>query len=239
MKKLLILFLAVSTLVGCRQPRNGFQFQIRKDIVSWTNGIIEFRTDMNSNDMRNDDLGFMAFVKCGNGHTIQMPDSYILGYGASCPMGTSGLYKDKDGYSQAEILAQTEDKMVIHLHHDQWELYEVPVSFDKQITLFRDSPIMAVIDYYVGAFELLNVAAGVATVQDCMIEEIENGYAIEYPNGVTSIIVMPQMEQKSFNETRGSVFVTKEVTPDEPLRYYVGLSDKGKEYLLEELDKIL
>jgi hypothetical protein len=239
MKKLLILFLAVSTLVGCNQIPNGFHFQIRKDKVSWTNGIIEFRTDMNSNGKRNDNLGFTALIKSGNGHTIKMPDSHLLGYGASCPMGESGLYKDEHGYSQAEILTQTEDKMVIHLHHDQWELYEVPVSFDKQITLFRDSPIMAVIDYYAGAFELLNVAAGVAAVRDCMVEELENGYAIEYPNGVTSIIIMHQMEEKSFNETRGSVFVTKEVTPDEPLRYYVGLSDKGKEYLLEELDKIL
>ncbi len=239
MKKLLILFLVVSTLVGCNQTRNGFQFQIRKDKVSWTNGIIEFRTDMNSNDKRNDDLGFMALIKSRNGHTIKMPDSYLLGYGASCPMGESGLYKNEHGYSQAEILTQTEDKMVIHLHHDQWELYEVPVSFDKQITLFRDSPIMAVIDYYAGAFELLNVAAGVTTVQDCIVEELENGFAIEYPNRVTSIIIMPQMEEKSFNEIRGSVFVTKEVTPDEPLRYYVGLSDKGKEFLLEELDKIL
>ena len=116
---------------------------------------------------------------------------------------------------------------------------DVPVYFDKQITLFRESPIIAVIDYYVGAFELLNVAAGVATVQDCLVEELENGYVIEYPNGVTSIIVMPHMEEKSLNDTLGSVFVTKGVTSDQPLRYYVGLSDKGKEYLLEELDKIL
>ena len=239
MKKLLILFLAVSTFVGCNHTSNGFRFKIHKNQVSWTNGIIEFRTDMNSNGKRQDNLGFRAYVKCGNDRTIQMPDTDLLGYGASSPLGESGLYKNKDGYSKAEIMIQTVDRMVIHLSHDQWELYEVPVSFDKQITLFRDCPIMEVIDYYVGAFELLNVAAGVTTVQDCMVEEIENGYSIEYPNGVTSIIVMPQMEEKSFNKIRGSVFVTKEVTPDEPLRYYVGLSDKGKEYLLEELDKIL
>ena len=239
MKKLLILFLAVSTLVGCNPTNKGFRFQIRKDQVSWTNGIIEFRTDMNSNDKRHDDLGFNAYVKCGNGRTIQMPGSDILGYGASSPLGESGLYKNKDGYSKAEIMMQTDDRMVIHLHHDKWELYDVPVYFDKQITLFRESPIIAVIDYYVGAFELLNVAAGVATVQDCLVEELENGYVIEYPNGVTSIIVMPHMEEKSLNDTLGSVFVTKGVTSDQPLRYYVGLSDKGKEYLLEELDKIL
>ena len=239
MKKLLILFLAVSTFIGCNHTSNGFRFRIRKDQVSWTNGIIEFRTDMNSNDRRHDDLGFNAYVRCGNGRTIQMPGTDILGYGASSPLGESGLYKNKDGYSKAEVMMQTDDRMVIHLRHDKWELYDTPVSFDKQITLFRDSPIMAVIDYYVGAFELLNVAAGVTTVQDCMVEELENGYVIEYPNGVTSIIVMPHMEEKSLNDTLGSVFVTKGVTSDQPLRYYVGLSDKGKEYLLEELDKIL
>lgn len=239
MKKLMILFLAVSTLFGCNRTPDGFCFKIRKDKVSWTNGIIEFQTDMNSNDKRADDLGFNAYIKCKNGRTVQMPGSDILGYGASSPLGSSGLYKDKDGYSKAEIMMQTDDRMAIHLHHDQWELYEVPVSFDKQITLFRDSPIMAVIDYYEGPFELLNVAAGVSTAHEGKVEELENGYAIEYPNGITSIIIMPEMEQKTYDETSGSVFVTRNVVPDEPLRYYVGLSDKGKDYLLEELDKIL
>lgn len=235
----MILFLAVSTLFGCNRTPDGFCFKIRKDKVSWTNGIIEFQTDMNSNDKRADDLGFNAYIKCKNGRTVQMPGSDILGYGASSPLGSSGLYKDKDGYSKAEIMMQTDDRMAIHLHHDQWELYEVPVSFDKQITLFRDSPIMAVIDYYEGPFELLNVAAGVSTAHEGKVEELENGYAIEYPNGITSIIIMPEMEQKTYDETSGSVFVTRNVVPDEPLRYYVGLSDKGKDYLLEELDKIL
>ena len=239
MKKLMILFLAVSTLLSCSQVGNGFKFQVNRNKVSWMNGTIGFRTDMNSNGKRQDNLGFTAYVKCGNGRTIQMPGTDILGYGASSPLGESGLYKNKDGYSKAEIMIETDDRMAIHLHHDQWELYEVPVSFDKQITLYRDSPIMAVIDYYEGPFELLNVAAGVSTAHEGKVEELENGYAIEYPNGITSIIIMPEMEEKTYNETSGSVFVTKNVVPDEPLRYYVGLSDKGKEYLLEELDKIL
>lgn len=239
MKKLLILFLAVSTLVGCNQTNNGFRFQIRKDKVSWANGIIEFRTDMNSNGKRQDNLGFTAYVKCGNGRSIQMPGTDILGYGASSPLGESGLYKNKDGYSKAEIMTQTVDRMVIHLQHDPWDLYDVPVSFDKQITLFRDSPIMEVIDYYTGAFDLLNVAAGINTAGSTAVNELEKGYAIEYPNGVTAIVIMPLLEEKILNEESGSVFVSKGVTNDEPLRYYVGLSDKGKEYLLEELDKIL
>ena len=98
---------------------------------------------------------------------------------------------------------------------------------------------MEVIDFYEGAFEMLNVAAGVTTAGKGTVEELGNGYAIEYPNGATSIIIMPEMEEKNYNEDLSSVFVTKGVVPDEPLRYYVGISDKGKEYLLEELDKIL
>ena len=239
MKKILIIVLTVSTLLSCTQVGNGFKFQVNKNKVSWMNGTIGFRTDMNSNGKRQDNLGFTAYVKCGNGRSIQMPGTDILGYGASSPLGESGLYKNKDGYSKAEIMTQTDDRMVIHLQHDPWEIFDVPVSFDKQITLFRDSPIMEIIDYYEGVFEMLNVAAGVATVQDCMVEVLENGYAIEYPNGVTSIIIMPETEEKNYNECSGSVFVTKGVVSDEPLRYYVGLSDKGKEYLLEELDKIL
>jgi hypothetical protein len=239
MKKILIIVLAVSVLLGCSHIEKGFNFQIRKDKVSWNNGIIKFQTDMNSNGKRNDNLGFTAYLKCENGRTIQMPGTDILGYGASCPLGTSGLYKNKDGYSKAEIMMQTDDRMVLHLRHDQWELYDAPVSFDKQITLFRDSPIMAVIDYYTGAFELLNVAAGINSAGTGTVSELEKGYAVEYPNGVTAIIIMPLLEEKKFNEEIGCVFVSKGVTSDEPLRYYVGLSDKGKEYLLEELDKIL
>ena len=239
MKKLLIIVLAVSTLLGCSQVGNGFRFQVRKNKVSWMNGTIGFQTDMNSNGKRHDNLGFTAYLECDNGRTIRMPGTDILGYGASCPMGASGLYKNENGYSKAEIMAQTDDRIVIHLHHDEWDLYEVPVSFDKQITLYRNSPIMEVIDYYEGAFEMLNVAAGVTTAGLGTVCELEKGFAIEYPNGVTSVIIMPDTEEINYNEALGSVFVTKEIVPDEPLRYYVGLSDKGKEYLLEELDKIL
>jgi len=233
------MILAAIMLTGCNKTGNGFNFQVRKDKVSWSNGIVKFQTDMNSGGKRSDNPGFMAYLKCENGRTIQMPGTDNLGYGASCPMGTSGLYKNKDGYSKAEVMMQTNDKMMIHLYHEPWELYDVPIFFDKQITLFRDSPIMAVIDYYTGAFELLNVAAGINTSGTDMVTELEKGYAIEYPNGVTAIIIMPLLEEKIFNEEIGSVFVSKGITSDEPLRYYVGLSDKGKEYLLEELDKIL
>ena len=239
MKKILIIILAAIMLTGCNKIENGFSFQVRKGKVSWSNGTVKFQTDMNSDGKKSDNIGFNAFLKCENGHTIQMPDTDLLGYGASCPMGTSGLYKNEDGYSQAEVMMQTDDKMMIHLHHEPRELYDALIYFDKQITLFRNSPIMAVIDYYKGTFELLNVAAGVKTVKDGTVRELENGFVITYTNGITAIIIMPDMEEKKYDEALASVFVSKGVASDEPLRYYVGLSDKGEGYLLEELDKIL
>lgn len=239
MKKTLVIVLAFSTLIGCTRIGNGFDFRIRNNRVSWMNSTVMFRTDMDSKGRRNDNLGFNAYLKLENGRTIQMPGSDILGYGASCPMGSSGLYKNIDGYSKAEVLQKTDDRMVIHLHHDTWELLDEPIYFDKQITLFRDSPVMKVIDYYEGSFDLLNVAAGLTDAGAGKVSEIVKGYAIEYPNSVTAIIIMPDLEEKKYNDVLGSVFVTKGVTSDEPLRYYIGISDKGVNYLLEELDKIL
>ena len=59
------------------------------------------------------------------------------------------------------------------------------------------------------------------------------------PQGISSIIVMPGVEELSTNETFGTVLLKKAVTSNEPLRYYVGVSDKGADYLLDELNKIL
>ena len=98
---------------------------------------------------------------------------------------------------------------------------------------------MAVIDYYEGEFELLNIAAGMTTAITGTVKELDNGYSIEYPSGIGSIIIMPQAEEKVFNGSFDRVMLKKAVSSGEPLRYYVGLSDKGIEYLLEELDKIL
>ncbi len=239
MKRFFLLILALPTLLGCSQVGNGFKFQVRNGRVSWMNGTIGFRTDMNSDGKRQDNLGFTAFIKGKNGRTIQMPGTDILGYGASSPLGASGLYKDNDGYSKAEIMMRTDDRMIIHLHHDPWELFDTPVSFDKQITLFHDSPIMAVIDYYKGDFDLLNVAAGIETEGSETIQELENGYAITYRDGQTALIIMPDAEEKKRYEAMGSVFVTKGITSDEPLRYFIGLSDRGMDYLLERLSEIL
>lgn len=239
MKKILIILLAAATLAGCSKVGNGFRFRIRDNSVSWTNGTVMFQTDLDSKGKKDDNLGFQAYIKTERGRTVSMPESDILGYGASCPMGTTGLYKNIYGYSLAEVLTQSDDRMVIHLHHDPWEMFDEEIFFDKQITLFRDSPIMSIIDYYGGIFELLNVAAGLNTTDADTVKELEKGYAIEYSNGVTAILIMPEMEKKNNKPLMNSVFVTKGVTSNEPLRYYVGLSDKGVDYLLEELDKIL
>ena len=240
MKRILLLLLAISALTGCNSVGSGFDLKVRNDRVSWMNGTVRFQTDLDSKGKRQDYTGFQAYLKCDNGRIIQMPaDPYSLGYGASFPMGASGMYVPNNGYSQAEILTEDDDRMVIRLHHDPWTLFDEPITLDKQITLFRESPIMAVIDYYSGSFDLLNVAAGLTSAHVGTVKELERGYSIDYPNGITAIIIMPGMEQKRFNEFQGRVFVSKGVTSDEPLHYYIGISDKGKDYLLEELAKIL
>lgn len=237
MKKILTVLLATILLTGCKNNvGNGFDMRIHHNKVSWMNGVIGFQTDLSSNGKTQDNLAFSAYLKCRDGRTIQMPGTDVLGYGASSPMGKSGIYKDKDGYSQAEVLSLTDERMVIHLKHKAWNIHDEEVSFDKQITLFRDSPIMEVIDYYNGLFELLNVAAG-ALCADADVTWTDDKYVITYPDGLTAILYMPDQENNTM--LFGSALVSKGITPDEPLRYYVGFSDKGAEYLLEELDKIL
>jgi hypothetical protein len=240
MKRFLILFIAAVTLMGCRDVGKGFRLEVSKHSISWMNGMIGFTTDRDSKGKRTDYPGFHASVRCSNGRTIQMPsDKYSLGYGASFPMGTSGIYAPMNGYSNAEILIETQDRMVIHLQHDPMTILNVPVTLDKQITLYKDSPIMAVTDYYTGDFELLNIAAGLSAAHGGTVTELDEGYAVEYPDGVTAIIIMPQLEQKKYKELQGCVFVSKGIGSDEPLYYYVGISDKGLEHLLEEVSKIL
>jgi hypothetical protein len=41
------------------------------------------------------------------------------------------------------------------------------------------------------------------------------------------------------DETFKTVLLRKAVTNDEPVRYYIGLSDKGMDYLLEEVANFL
>ena len=236
MKKILIILLAATTLVGCSHVGDGFKFRVSNKKASWMNGVIGFQTDMNSNGRKEDNVAFRAYLKNKDGRTIEMPGIDFLGCGASSPMGMSGVYKANDGYSQAELLSQTKNKMVIHLNHDPWNIYDEPVTLDKQITLFRDSPIMEVIDYYTGSFELLNVAAGI-NAGKATVFSMDNAQIIKYPDGLTAILFMPDSDDKPV--LYGSAFMTKEVKSDEPLRYYIGLSDKGADYLLEELDKIL
>ena len=240
MRKALYILLTAMLMTACSDVGRGLGFNQNNGKASWMNGIVRFSADMKSNGPDNDNPAFDAYVRYQDGKTIHMPiDVYGLGYGASCPMGISGLYKPDYGFESAEILSRTDDRIVIHLHHKPWTVVGSRVSFDKQITLFSDSPIMSVIDYYTGQFELLNVAAGMTTAMVATVEPIENGYVINYPYGITGIIVMPGLEQKFHDEILHNVILKKSVTRDEPLRYYVGLSDKGKVFLLDEIDKIL
>ena len=240
MKKTLFILVTAAILAGCNDVGKDFDLKVTKDGITWMNGVVRFQTESNKQRQHKHNPAFQAYAVFQDGHSVAMPsDTYALGFGASCPMGTSGLYKPEKGFSQAEILIQTDKQMVIHLHHDPWVIIDQPVTLDKQITLFRNSPIMAVIDYYEGNFDMLNVAAGLTFGNASKIEELENGFAVEYHNGMTAVLIMPMANEKTANKSLGSVFTKKAVESGEPLRYYVGISDKGKEFLLDELTKIL
>ena len=240
MKRALLFLLIAVTLCGCSAPGTEFGMKVRRNEVIWNNGLLEFRTGMDSKGKRDDNTAFRAYVRNQEGKTVQMPaDTVGLGYGASCPMGTSGLYKPGKGISGAEILLQTQESIIIHLRYDNWRVLDAPVSLDKQITLFHDSPIMAVIDYYAGEFELLNVAAGLATADNGKVTGIDNGYAVEYPDGITGIIVMPEADEKTHSRMTGNVMLRKGIGQEQILRYYVGLSGQGLDYLLDKLAEIL
>ncbi len=240
MRKILILLLIVLAFAGCNDTPAGLELSVRKNKISWTNGTIRFQTDMDSEGKRQDYTGFKAYLRLSSGREIQLPsDSHTLGYGASFPMGTSGMYTPDNGYSLAETMLKTDDRMIIRLHHDAWPIFDEPITLDKQITLYKDSPIMNVIDYYTGAFDLLNVAAELTAAKAGTVKELEKGYLVEYSNGVTAIIFMPDMQEKQYDKSNGRIFVSKGVQSDEPLNYYVGISDKGQDYLLEELTKIM
>ena len=240
MKRILSLLLYVSLLTGCSGLGKGFSFKVSKDAISWSNGIVKFEAQKETTGNHSPNPAFRLYTACLNGKVIQMPiDTYSLGYGASCPMGNSGLYKPDKDICNAEILLQTSDQMVIHLEYEPWVVVDQPITLNKQITLFRDSPIMKVIDYYDGIFELLNIAAGLSDAHVGTVRELDNGFVIDYPYGVTAVIIMPDLQEKVKKETDGSVFVKKAVSSGEPLRYYVGISDKGLDYLLEELNTIL
>ena len=105
--------------------------------------------------------------------------------------------------------------------------------------MYKDIPFMSVIDYYTGQFDTLNVVAGLTTAGVGEVKEIKNGYSIKYPYGVTAVIVMPQSDEKTVDDTFMQVLTGKKVTDNEPLRYYIGISDKGEEYLLEKIANIL
>ena len=50
---------------------------------------------------------------------------------------------------------------------------------------------------------------------------------------------MPELQEQTDSDIYGSVLLKKAVSSDEPLKYYVGISDKGLDYLLDELAKII
>ena len=243
MKKALSLLLALIVLTGCRtaSDNSGLGMRISKKEVSWKNSIIEFSALRENNGFAGQNPAVRVKMKYQDGKRINMPiDDTGLGYGSSFPRGTLGFYKPDQGLAKAEILSKTADKMTILLSYNKWTIYDEPVSLDKQITLFRDTPLMEVYDYYEGNFELLNVAAGLTTALVGKITEIDKGFSIYYPPyDVTSVIIMPDANGTVVNESFGEAMLTKEVVSGQPIHYFVGISDKGLDYLLEELTKIM
>lgn len=239
MRKILVLLTAAITLIGCAEPTMGLKTD--KEQVVWKNNLLEFSTPRGAYDGNSElNPGFKVKVTYSDGHYINMPiDTLGLGYGASCPKGATGFYKPENGIDKAEILDLTENRIVIRIGYKSWDIQDVPVTLDKQITLYKDIPFMSVIDYYTGKFDTLNVVAGLTTAGVGEVKELKNGFSIEYPYGVTAVIIMPQADEKIIDNDFKQAVTGRKVTDNEPLRYYVGISDKGEEYLLEKIANIL
>ena len=201
--------------------------------------MIEFRTDMDSNGKRNDLPTFQVAVMINGKLTELKQDNTALGYGASAPQGSSGLYAPPKGCSTVQMLSMTPDKMDFRIGYEKWYVLDTEVALDKQVSIYSNNPVIKVIDFYSGDFDLLNVSAGLPIGYNGFVSKIDNGYTIKYNNGVTAIIVMPNVEQAVMERGSGNVFLKKEIAADEPLYYYVGFSDQGSDYLLEQLAKIM
>jgi predicted small secreted protein len=241
MKKIISMLMAAMLVTACQtETGTGLGMQGSRKEISWNNDVVEFST-LNQYHSAKKNPAIRATLRREDGKRIEMPvDKTGLGYGTSFPCGTSGFYKPDNGIALAEILSMTDERMTIHLSYNEWSIYEAPVTLDKQITLFRDAPVMEVYDYYQGLFDLLNVAAGLTTAQNGAVRPLENGVAVEYPQkGVTAVVIMPKEGGCTVHKTESDVMLTKEVVSGEPIHYYVGISDKGLDYLLEELAKIM
>ena len=239
MKKISYLIIIAAICVSCGRFQNGLSMKTHKDCISWGNPTVQFSTDRKSEGIHYNAPAFEAYVKTEDGKTVHMPvDEYALGYGGSCPMGETGFYRPSS-LAEAEILSQTNDKLVLHLSYEPWTIFGETIVLDKQITITLDNPILSVIDYYTGTFQKLNIAAGMTTSGNATVQNTEKGYTIQYPTGITSLIVMPDADELTVDETFKTVLLKKAVTNDEPVRYYIGISDKGMDYLLEELAKFL
>lgn len=239
MKQLLSYTAIILLLTACGSKTNGnLYLKTTGKTARWGNSMIEFRTDMDSKDKRNDLTTFQAAVRI-NGKLVNLKeDNTALGYGASAPQGTSGLYASPKGCSMTEILVETPQQTDIRLHYDNWYVIDAAVSLDKQIIIYKDNPIMKVMDFYDGEFDILNIAAGMPIGYKGTVSEIENGYAVKYIDSITAIIIMPDVEHKITDRGSGNVFLKKEVTANQPLCYYIGISDKGVDYLVDEYLKI-
>lgn len=239
MKKILNVTVFLLLFCSCGNNNGSPDLKVTKKTAVWKNSLIEFRTDRDSNGKRNDLPTFQVAVNINGKMTGLKQDNTALGYGASAPQGTSGLYASPKGFSSVQLLSRTPDRMDIHLGYDKWYVLDTQVALDKQVSIFNNNPVIKVIDFYSGDFDLLNVSAGMPIGYNGSVSETDNGYIIKYSNGVTAVIVMPNVEQMVVEKGSGNVFLKKEIAADEPLYYYIGFSDQGSDYLLEQLAKIM
>lgn len=239
MRKTVYLLIVATICVSCNRFQDSLSMKNHKDCVTWSNGTVQFSTDKVYEGIKSNAPAFEAYVRNVNGKIIHLPvDKYALGYGGSSPMGETGFYRP-EAMAGAEILSQTDRQLVLHLSYEPWTIYGETVILDKQITISLDSPVLSVIDYYTGTFRKLNIAAGMTTSGNATVSDTDKGYTIQYQSGISSLIVMPDADELQVDETLKTVLLKKAVTNDEPVRYYIGLSDKGMDYLLEQLAEIL
>jgi len=217
-------------LAACgNSSREQFSINIRvkKNSFSWRNSCVTFQagTDMPA---------FRAWVT--GDKKASKADVYGLGFGASAPMGIEGLYYPS-GYSSAELLMRTPEMATLVIHYPEWEVQDVLVQLDKQITIYRDCPVIQVIDFYSGGFDALNVAAGLP-LKGYRADAGERSITVTATDGTTASIYMPEADETRAEGPDGHAVIRHMIRRGEPLYYYIGVGRESPERLLQIADSL-
>lgn len=212
--------------------------KLENGIFSWSNDIVEYSVYVQdpANDGR-PKCGISAKVRNQEGNLIELASDSLLGYGASAPVGTSGIYLPDRPCSTAEVLMRTPDQITVHLAYDIWKIDEAEITLDKQITLTAGSPVMKVIDCWNGPFEKLNVAIGMPSSQVYSRLTSDHTVLFSDSNGTTSILSMPE-SNGNVHQIAGYLMLRHEVASGEALYYYAGVSADGPDKFLDMMDNL-